>query len=128
MKLYSVFSLYVIKQGDVYFICKKSIYSNIYVEFFTKQKIRIENETNVESLSNYYSSLEVMNYETKEPLMLNKKQILLKYLEINGKTKEKIIYEPKDKYKLMIDAWDDYVENTKDEIDIPIFNVKQLKK
>ena len=131
MKLYSVFSLFVVKVKNNYFICREAFKDNVYIEFFTKEKITVKDENDVECLSKYYSLLEVMDYETSEVLMLNKKQILLKYLEINDKTiekKEKITYEPKDKYGLMIDAWQDYVNNSKDEIDIPIYNVKELKK
>jgi len=84
MKLYNVFSLYVVKKEDNYFICKNTNKPNIYIEFFTKEKIEVKKEE-VENLSKYYSLLGVKNYKTKGVLKLSKKQILLKYLEINQK-------------------------------------------
>ena len=53
MKSYSVFSLYVVKRDEHKFICKKSN-SDTYREFFTKEKIKIEDLNQVETLSNNY--------------------------------------------------------------------------
>ena len=39
---------------------------------------------NIEPLKNYYSLLAIMNYTTGQPLMLTKKELLIKYAEINS--------------------------------------------
>ena len=119
MKLYSIFDLYVIKKCNHKFICKKSN-SDTYREFFTKEKIKIEDLNQVETLSNYYPILSAM-----KPEKLNKDQILQKYIEINQKENDK---EKENLDSFVIDAWEDYVESQKDKIDIPIINVKELIK
>lgn len=91
MKLYSVFSLYVVKKDDVKFICRKKN-NKKYIEFLTNKKMKIKDEKEIESLSDYFSLLEVMNYQTFEPLMLTKDGILLKYIEINEKVVDKTDY------------------------------------
>lgn len=87
MKKYSVFSLYVIKiekDHEVqYFICKRNDRTNTYIEVFTNEKITIEDKNCVEPLSNYYSILALRKYPAGKPLMLDKKDLLRKYLEIN---------------------------------------------
>lgn len=84
MKKYSVYSLFLVKvqnDGDAhYLICKHNELSDIYVGIFTNEKIKIINNSNVEPLSNYYSAL----YTTGKPLMLDKKELLRKYITING--------------------------------------------
>ena len=101
MKKYSVFSLYVVQVGTGkrahYFICEQQIlFSNTYIEIFTKQKIKLDNEVFVKRLSDFYSILERCNFSTGEVLMLTKKQLLLKYIEINNYYTEKRVEE---KYK-----------------------------
>lgn len=134
MKLYSVFSLYVIKIKDNYFICRETLKDNVYVEFFTKEKITVKKETEVERLSEFYSLLEVMNYETSEPLRLNKKQILHKYLEINKQSLNQLDKEQVPKrtgMDIMIEGWQNYISMLNENGDIPdirIVNVKELKK
>lgn len=101
MKKYSVYSLYVVQVGKGkqarYFICEQPIlFSNIYKEVFTKQKIKVDDESCVERLSNFYSILEQFSFATGKVLMLSKKQLLLKYVEINNYYTEKRI---EDKYK-----------------------------
>lgn len=123
MELYSVFRLYVIKRGNVKFICKKGNKENTFVEIFTKEKFIIKEESEVESLSSYYSLLEVRNYSTKEPLMFSKKKLLNVYLWLNEKEFNKD--NSKDNN---IKLWQDYVESKKDTQDIPIINVKELTK
>lgn len=98
MKKYSVYSLFVIQVGTGkqarYFICEQPIlFSNVYREIFTKQKIKVDNEFFVKRLSDFYSILERCNYSTGEVLMLTKKQLLLKYIEINNYYTEKRIEE-----------------------------------
>ena len=127
MKSYSVFSLYVVKRDEHKFICKKSN-SDTYIEFFTKEKIKIENMNQVESLRDYYPIIAVVDYKNCKPLMLNKNEILNKYIEINQKENEKEITEKDKLDSFVIDAWEDYVESQKDKVDVPIINVKELIK
>ena len=89
MKKHSVFSLCVVKKGDIYFICKYTNLVDTYEEFFTKELIVEKNKKNIEGLSEYYSLLGVKNYKTGKPLMLSKQDILEKYIEINKIEREK---------------------------------------
>lgn len=88
MKKYNVFSLYVVEvQHDSdthYLICKRNELSNTYTEIFTNEKIKVTDSSMIESLSSYYSPLGVCNYTTGKPLMLDKKELLRKYIIING--------------------------------------------
>ena len=126
MKKYSVFSLYVLKKDNHKFICQK-IFDNEYREILTKTKMFVDNNKNVESLTNWYSLATIAffdfdNNTIKNPKMLTKKDILLKYLEINEKDKNK---EEKDRNVL----WEEYVENFKDDVPvIPIISAKKLNK
>lgn len=171
MKLYNVFNLYVIKKENIYFICKKDYHKDTYIEFFTKDKIKVKDKNDVKLLSDYYTLFVIMNYKTKQPLMLTRKQILLKYIEINEKVIDKkenynkridgilnnidsslndfklLVEKDPNSAKIMsmeeiksvlddsdyckeviIRMWETYVDSKKDSIDIPIKNVKQLKK
>lgn len=107
MKKYSVFSLYVVEKDKHKFICKK-ILPNEYREVLTKEKIILEEKDNVEILSNYYSILERCNYATGQPLMVTKKDILLKYISINQKVIDKKSY-----YKEI----DDFLKKQKEELE-----------
>lgn len=103
MKKYSVFDLFVINKDEVNFICLESLTPNQYIEFFTNEKINLEENMSIESLTEYYSLLAVKNYTTGQPLKLDKKSILLKYIEINQKHyNEKIdleeVIESQEKY------------------------------
>lgn len=105
MKKYSVFSLYVVQVGTGkrahYFICEQpNLFSNVYREIFTKQKIKVENDFFVKRLSDFYSILERCDFSTGEVLMLTKKQLLLKYIEINNYyTKKRVEEKHKNTYK-----------------------------
>ena len=88
MKKYSVFDLDVVKVAirdgtHQYFICKHNEFSDVYVEIFTKMKIRKDKILEVESLSEYYSLLERCNYTTGKPLVLPLSALFSKYNEIN---------------------------------------------
>ena len=87
MKKYNVFSLYVVEKKGYKFICEK-ILDNEYKEILTKEKIIIDENEKVKSLTRYYPILGIAIYidgQILNPLMLNKKDILLKYIEINKK-------------------------------------------
>lgn len=88
MKKYNVYSLYVIEvqngNDTHYLICKYNELSDIYEEIFTNEKIKLDNNSIVEPLSNYYYALSQCNYTTGESLMLDKKELLIKYITING--------------------------------------------
>ena len=88
MKKYNIFELSVVKYNrgnDTYnyFICKHNPIFDVYVEIFTKEKMKIEDKSLVEPLSNYYSVLAVFNYKKRLPLMLNEKDLFEKYNDIN---------------------------------------------
>jgi len=85
MKKYSVLNLYVVKKGNYKFICER-ILPNEYREVLTKEKLVLESNDSVEYLANYYSVLAIATYKdgrVSNPLMLTKKDILRKYIEIN---------------------------------------------
>lgn len=84
MKKYNVFELWVVKVDDYYFICEKSFDDKTYSEIFTKEKIKMLDSQKIEPLKNYYSLLAIMNYTTRESLMLIKKELLIKYAEMNS--------------------------------------------
>lgn len=91
MKRYSVFDLYVVEKEGHKFICEK-ILENEYREVLTKEKLIIEDNDKVETLIKYYSILAIATYKNDQvlnPLMLSKKEILLKYIEINEKVRNK---------------------------------------
>jgi len=94
MKKYSIDSLKVVKicSGDSvrYLICKYNELTETYIEILTNEKIKIDDESCVEPLSNYYSVLSIKNYLTGESLMLDKKMLLKKYIDINKKDKDNI--------------------------------------
>ncbi|MBQ2947162.1 MAG: hypothetical protein IJE04_04915 [Bacilli bacterium] len=93
MKKYNVFCLYVIEKEAHKFICE-NIIDNEYREVLTKEKLVLEENDKVKSLTRYYSILAVATYKNGQilnPLMLTKKDILLKYLEINEKVVSKTI-------------------------------------
>jgi len=88
MKKYNIYNLKVVKivsNDDVkHFICMYNEASDTYTEVLTNHKIKISDSSCIEPLSNYYSTLEQCNYQTGKPLMLNKKMILEKYIDINA--------------------------------------------
>ena len=91
MKKYSAFHLYVVEKDGHKFICEK-IFENEYREVLTKTKIISETGDKVESLAEYYPLWMRMccaeSRTIRELFMLTKKDVLLKYAEIN---KNKII-------------------------------------
>ena len=91
MKKYNIFNLYIVsvKNTDYKLLCKHHKYDDYYIEIFTNKKIKKINILNIEPLANQYSVLEVCNYTTKEPLMLSEETLLINYIRINTKQKEK---------------------------------------
>ena len=91
MKKYSAFHLYVVEKDGHKFICEK-IFENEYREVLTRTKIIAKPDNEVESLTEYYPLWMRMccaeSRTIKEQFMLTKKDVLLKYAEIN---KNKII-------------------------------------
>lgn len=127
MKKYNVIDLYVIEKKKNKFICER-YYENEYIEVLTKEKIKVNNEK-VERLIEYYSILERICLDSKKPLLLTKKDVLLKYLQINKIQKEEKIDKKVKDMNVMIGMWQDYVESVKDNMpDIPIINAKELNK
>jgi len=93
MKKYSVFSLYVVEKDGHKFICEKII-DNEYKEVLTKEKLVLEENDKIKSLTKYYSIIAVATFKDGQvlnPLMLTKKDILLKYIEINQNVIDKRI-------------------------------------
>lgn len=88
MKRYSVYALKVVKVGTGdntrYLICKYNELTDTYIEVLTNEKLKVSDKTCVEPLSNYYSILSQCNYTTGQPLMLDKKALLQKYIDINS--------------------------------------------
>lgn len=84
MKKYNVLNLCVVESQGKYFICEASKNELKYVEVLTKTVFKVNNEIKVQRLKDYYSPLAVINFTTKEPLLLSEKDILDKYLEINN--------------------------------------------
>lgn len=103
MKKYNVFTLFVIKIDEQKFICECTVPGEKYREILTGRKIELKNKYIVEKLSDYYSVLAVINYETKEPLMLSKESILSKYIDINMLQKENDYYEEQTDLSSIID-------------------------
>lgn len=87
MMKFNVLELNVIKTKTnnkyYYFICKKKPFSNIYLEVLTNQKLVPQTKECIEPLTNYYSLFEKINFKTNRPLMLTKKETLIKCIEIN---------------------------------------------
>ena len=93
MKKYNVFSLYVIEKDNHKFICERII-DNEFREVLTKEKLVLEENDKIKPLTRYYSILAVATYKNGKilnPLMLSKKDILLKYIEINQNVIDKKI-------------------------------------
>lgn len=91
MKKYNVFSLYVVEKDNHKFICERII-DNEFREVLTKEELIIEDNDKIKPLNRYYSILAVATYKNGKilnPLMLTKKDILLKYIEINEKVVSK---------------------------------------
>jgi len=91
MKKYNVFCLWVIEKPGHKFICERII-NDEYREVLTKEELILEENDKVKPLTRYYSILAVATYKNGKilnPLMLTKKDILLKYIEINEKVVSK---------------------------------------
>ncbi len=88
MKRYNVTNLFVVEvhtiEGPEYFICKYNVLNDTYNEFFTNERIYVKKNQNVMPLSTYYPEGSVI----KGQLMVDKREILGKYLEINDKSKQ----------------------------------------
>lgn len=104
MKKYSIHNLYVVKLKDddesYYLICKHNEIDNTYVEIFTNEKIKVTDNSSIESLIHYYSILARRNYKTGKWLRVDKRQLLRKYIEINQKVSEEELEEPREYSKL----------------------------
>ncbi|MBR6690520.1 MAG: hypothetical protein IKL65_04240 [Bacilli bacterium] len=95
MKKYSVFRLYVVEKDGHKFICER-IYSYEYREVLTKEKLILEENDKVESLTNWYALAVIGFFDLgyniiTNPLMLTKKDVLYKYIEINERVVSKNI-------------------------------------
>ena len=91
MKKYNVFCLWVVEKPGHKFICERII-NDVYREVLTKEELILEENDKVKPLTRYYSILAVATYKNGKilnPLMLTKKDILLKYIEINEKVVSK---------------------------------------
>ena len=91
MKKYNVFCLWVVEKPGHSFICERII-NDEFREVLTKEELIIEENDKVKPLNRYYSILEVATYKNGKilnPLMLTKKDVLLKYIEINEKVVSK---------------------------------------
>lgn len=91
MKKYNVYSLSVIKvtkNGLTYrFICKKNLFnSKVYNEVLTGEEITPASDEDITFLASYYPPIATRNFETGEPLMLDRHDILRKYIDINSET------------------------------------------
>ena len=113
MKKYNVFDLWVVKADDYYFICEKLFDENTYREIFTKEKVEVLDNENLEPLKNYYSLLVIMNYVTGEPLILTKKELLVKYAEINSSYIERR-KQYNSNYEIIIREQDEYIKALKE--------------
>ena len=113
MKKYNVFELWVVKANDYYFICEKLFDDKTYREIFTKEKIKVLDSQNIEPLKNYYSLLAIMNYTTGEPLMLTKKELLVKYAEINSSHIERK-KQHNSNYETFIKEQEEYIKALKE--------------
>lgn len=84
---WNVFNLKVMKRfendQEHYLICRETAFENTYKEILTGERILEENPTRITELCKYYSVFEVMNLKTGKALMLNKKDILRKGIQIN---------------------------------------------
>lgn len=65
------------------FICRQKSSANTYIEIFTGQKIKETEIITIEPLKNYFSVLSICNYTTGKPLLLTKRELLTKYIDIN---------------------------------------------
>ena len=92
-KYYSVFNLFVITIDEQKFICECIVPDKKYQEVLTRKKINFDKIAKFEKLCDYYPLLAIMNYKTKEPLMLTKNNILQKYIAINSKEEETEFYK-----------------------------------
>lgn len=91
MKKHNVFYLWVVEKNEHKFICERG-YDNCFREVLTKEEFVLEEKDKFHSLTKHYSILEVATYKNGQilnPLMLTKKDILLKYIEINEKVVSK---------------------------------------
>lgn len=99
MKKYNIFSLFVVEvqynNENHYLICKYSVLNNTYTEIFTNEEIKVIDNSKITPLSSYYSPLGVCDYSTGKPLMLNKKDLLRKYITINCNMNTKVIKQMK---------------------------------
>lgn len=77
----SIFEFEVIEVNDQCFIVRKK--HEKYIEYFTNKIIKLPKKFNIKPLSRYYPLLEICDSKTGKPLKLSKKDLLLKYNEIN---------------------------------------------
>ena len=87
MKKYTLEDLLVVRvergSNQSYYICRHSKVGNDYIEVLSNHKIMVDNILQVEPLSNYFSILASPKIDFTSNIMLDKKEILNKTLEIN---------------------------------------------
>ena len=110
MKKYHIEELSVVKLEEMnkvyFFICKCNTNKKTYIEIFTHEELKNDCIKEVTPLKEYYSSLEIARLHLNSSLMLNKKDLLLKYTKIN---KSLVIDSPNE--------WSDWQEYQKKELD-----------
>lgn len=111
MKKYDVFFLYVVRRENNLFICTKMLDGETYKEIFTGEKLKNIHNNDVEPLWHYYSLLTIINYKTKEHLMLSKKDLLLKYASLNSSHIE--IDKHKNQYERILTRQQENLEGLK---------------
>ena len=88
MKKYNIYKLSVVKvregHNNNYLICEQDYIQDVYIEIFTKEKIRVSNKDLVERFAKYYSLLDVNNLSREDFCMINEQQLLRKYISINN--------------------------------------------
>lgn len=124
MKKYIVFELFLLQINDLKFICKYDSITHKYIEVLTDEEIT--EPENIESLAKYYSLYDL--YVNKQQT-LTKRQILMKYIEINQLESKSLNSENTSSkyYSRFADMYEEYVEPYKKNIDIPIISSKEYK-
>lgn len=80
MESYNVFKLYVVRNYDIYYICKKN--NEKYIDIFFNEEIESNND--VEYLASYYMVETMKKLAIGEDFILSKKDLLLKFSSLNS--------------------------------------------